>query len=54
MAATLAHELNQPIGTVTNLLYGIKQRLTSTTDDAQSIIDAVEVAQIRQSLQRKL
>jgi signal transduction histidine kinase len=27
MASTLAHELNQPIGTVTNVLHGIKSRL---------------------------
>jgi signal transduction histidine kinase len=31
MASTLAHELNQPIGTLNNLIIGIKSRLNSTS-----------------------
>lgn len=35
MASTLAHELNQPIGTIVNLLRGVRMRLPSgDTDDA--------------------
>jgi two-component system sensor kinase FixL len=32
MASTLAHELNQPIGTITNLLRGLRARLARTED----------------------
>jgi two-component system, LuxR family, sensor kinase FixL len=32
MASTLAHELNQPIGTVSNVLRGMRARLAQTSD----------------------
>ncbi len=45
MATTLAHEINQPIGTIVNLLKGIKSRIGKTD---------VSVEQIQQALDRAL
>jgi signal transduction histidine kinase len=44
MATTLAHEINQPIGTIKNLLQGIRARLQKSpaTDDA--VLNAMERA----------
>ena len=42
MASTLAHEINQPVGTISNLLYGIRSRLSvkeSIDDDIFNAID---------------
>jgi signal transduction histidine kinase len=47
MAATLAHELNQPIGTVANVLRGLRMRLQQppTTADAQAqLLAGVQLA----------
>ncbi len=48
MATTLAHELNQPIGTVKNLLHGIKSRMVLNIQDNINIepatIKAIERA----------
>ena len=44
MATTLAHELNQPIGTITNLLGGLKRRLARGQPDAATIGDALDRA----------
>ena len=41
IATTLAHELNQPIGTLNNLLEGIKNRIKSNKE----LLEAVEIAQ---------
>jgi signal transduction histidine kinase len=42
MASTLAHEINQPIGTINNLLYGIKSRLERFSNIDQSVFTAIE------------
>jgi len=34
MATTLAHELNQPLGTVSNILHGLQIRLSETPGDS--------------------
>lgn len=45
MATTLAHELNQPIGTLMNLLHGIKQRLGTNQKAYDEMIKALDLAQ---------
>jgi len=42
MATTLAHELNQPIGTVTNLLQGIRMRLQKIESPVEPILQAID------------
>ena len=42
MASTLAHELNQPIGTLNNLLFGIKSRLSSSLDHSIELTNALD------------
>lgn len=42
MASTLAHELNQPIGSIVNLLRGLSRRLERGTVDAAQLSAAVE------------
>jgi signal transduction histidine kinase len=42
MASTLAHELNQPIGTLNNLIIGIKSRLKNIEDNTSEIDRALE------------
>ncbi len=44
MATTLAHEINQPIGTIKNLLHGIKSRMIANNDMPQATIDAMDRA----------
>ncbi len=44
MATTLAHELNQPIGTVSNILKGIKARLLKVDNTGEDIIAALDRA----------
>lgn len=44
MATTLAHEINQPIGTIKNLLQGIRSRLISANHEDGSVIAATENA----------
>jgi signal transduction histidine kinase len=42
MASTLAHELNQPIGTLKNLIIGIKSRLNGNYEQITSINGALD------------
>ena len=42
MASTLAHELNQPIGTVSNVLRGLRARLAA--DGAEYLLGALQLA----------
>jgi signal transduction histidine kinase len=42
MASTLAHEINQPIGAINNLLYGIRERIIQKALLNQSIITALD------------
>jgi signal transduction histidine kinase len=42
MASTLAHEINQPIGTINNLLYGIHARLSKIESIDEDIFLAIE------------
>jgi len=44
MATTLAHELNQPIGTVSNILKGVKSRLGKKSEGMEEIIQALDRA----------
>lgn len=44
MASTLAHELNQPIGAVTNLLRGVRMRMERDATASQEVQQAVERA----------
>jgi len=44
MTTTLAHELNQPLGAVSNILNGLKLRLTDQVLDTHQIYDAVDLA----------
>jgi len=44
MATTLAHEINQPIGTISNLLRGIRMRLKKTSDHYQDVDEAIDRA----------
>jgi signal transduction histidine kinase len=41
MATTFAHELNQPIGSITNLLQGLDRRISESRLDAQSAREAI-------------
>ncbi len=45
MVTTLAHELNQPLGTLVNIVNGIKSRLKSDDKNNQEIFDVLELAQ---------
>ena len=42
MASTLAHEINQPVGTISNLLYGIKSRLSGVENIDSNIFNAID------------
>lgn len=42
MASTLAHEINQPIGAINNLLHGIQDRLSSVVNNNTSIVKALD------------
>lgn len=42
MASTLAHELNQPVGTINNLLQGIRDRLITSETTDSSLIHAID------------
>lgn len=47
MATTLAHEINQPLGTITNVLHGLQRRLTPTPGrslNADDLMQGVEFA----------
>lgn len=44
MATTLAHEINTPVGTITNILSGIKLRLQKPDTSAQVLDDALNKA----------
>lgn len=44
MATTLAHEINQPIGTIKNLLQGIRSRILSENCEHGSIVAATDRA----------
>ncbi len=44
MASMLAHELNQPIGSITNLVRGLKARLQRDALDKQSATEALQKA----------
>ncbi|MET0026421.1 MAG: HAMP domain-containing sensor histidine kinase [Candidatus Thiodiazotropha sp.] len=44
MASTLAHEINQPIGTITNLLNGIKSRIILSSENNKEILGALQQA----------
>lgn len=45
MVTTLAHELNQPLGTLVNILNGVRSRLTLSDDGNDEIFEALELAQ---------
>jgi signal transduction histidine kinase len=42
MASTLAHEINQPIGTINNLLYGLRARLLRLTNIDEDLYKAID------------
>jgi two-component system sensor histidine kinase DctS len=42
MASTLAHEINQPIGAISNLLYGIRERIDHKKSFNKSILSALD------------
>lgn len=44
MATTLAHELNQPIGTVANILKGVQSRLAKKPENLDEIVTALDRA----------
>lgn len=44
MATTLAHELNQPLGAIANILNGLQMRMEAGTDDADQHRKAVDLA----------
>lgn len=44
MATTLAHELNQPIGTISNILKGVKTRIQKNSTESDDILAALERA----------
>lgn len=44
MATTLAHELNQPLGAIANILNGLQMRIEAGVDDADQYRDAVDLA----------
>ncbi len=44
MATTLAHEINQPIGTISNLLRGIRMRLKKDGNHCQDVDEAIDWA----------
>ncbi len=44
MASALAHEINQPVGTITNLLRGIRNRLQMPEPSLDGIVEALDRA----------
>jgi signal transduction histidine kinase len=42
MASTLAHEINQPVGTINNLLHGIRERIIAYDICDQTLVRAIE------------
>jgi signal transduction histidine kinase len=42
MASTLAHEINQPVGTINNLLHGIRDRLSRQENHDPELIHAID------------
>jgi len=44
ITSTLAHELNQPLGTVTNILNGLRLRIENNTLEPEDFHDAVDLA----------
>ncbi len=44
MATTLAHELNQPLGAINNILNGLKARASNSELDSQQIVGALNLA----------
>ncbi|MES9859464.1 MAG: sensor histidine kinase [Candidatus Thiodiazotropha sp. LLP2] len=42
MASTLVHEINQPIGTINNLLFGLKSRLSKNDNIEHDVILAID------------
>lgn len=47
MVTTLAHELNQPLGTLVNIVNGIKSRLNASDHENKEIFEALDLAQIQ-------
>lgn len=45
MVTTLAHELNQPLGTLVNIVNGIRSRLSASGKGSDDIFEALELAQ---------
>lgn len=45
MATTLAHELNQPIGALLNIVRGVRQRLTHEGHGSEEIFGALDLAE---------
>jgi len=45
IVTTLAHELNQPLGTLVNLMNGVRTRLDATGEGDDDIFEALELAQ---------
>jgi len=44
MAATLAHELNQPLGAISNILQGLQMRMDAGTGDEEQYRNAIDLA----------
>ena len=45
MVTTLAHELNQPLGTLVNIVNGIRSRLDASSQGSEELFEALELAQ---------
>ena len=45
MVTTLAHELNQPLGTLVNIVNGIRSRLNASDEGNEELFAAIELAQ---------
>ena len=45
MATTLAHELNQPLGSLRNIVHGVRSRLLSGNAETEEILDALKLAE---------
>jgi signal transduction histidine kinase len=42
MASTIAHEINQPVGTINNLLHGIRERIITVDDHDKILVSAID------------
>lgn len=44
IVTTLSHELNQPLGTLVNIVNGVKSRLSASGEENEEIFDALDLA----------